>query len=206
MGAIVSMLLNESKALAVLKNVNNDAPLAFACVNADHQAISYLMKFDDAVKNSLHEPNFSGVSPLTVLCNSVAPRDAKYKCLLHFVKYLDKEDINFQTPANGNTALHILVETSFSQGLLLLLSTNGVDVTIRNVHGLSAIDLAKHIVDLVEKKANNPNTNPPRPFSAVEKQEAHECLRILEFASWKSVNNLSDRIKNELLLEEDEEA
>ena len=40
---IISLLLNESKSLAVLKNINNDSPLAFACVNADFEAISRSM-------------------------------------------------------------------------------------------------------------------------------------------------------------------
>ncbi len=198
---IISLLLNESKSLAVLKNINNDSPLAFACVNADFEAISYLLNFDEAVQNSLHEPNLSGVSPLTVICNSQAPRESKYKCLLQFVKFLEKDDINFQTPANGNTALHVLVETSFSRGILLLLSTDA-DITIKNIHGLNAIDLAKYMVNLVEKNADKPDTNPRRSFTAIEKQEARECFRILESA-WASKNNVIDKIMNDLILEED---
>ena len=198
---IISLLLNESKSLALLKNVNKDSPLAFACVNADSEAISYLLECNDGVKRQLHEPNLSGVCPLTVLCNSQAPREWKYKSLLHFMKYLKVEDINYQTPVNGNTALHILVETSCSRGILLLLSV-GIDVKIRNVHGLTAIDVARRIVQLIEQNAMNPNTEPARQFNNVEKHEAAECLRILEFA-WLPMMDRSEAVMKDLIMEEE---
>ena len=199
--ALISLLLNESKSLALLKNVNKDSPLAFACVNADSAAISYLLECNEGVSTQLHEPNLSGVCPLTVLCNSQAPREWKYKSLLHFIKYLDVEDINYQAPLNGNTALHILVETNCSRGILLLLSA-GIDIKLRNVHGLTAIDTARKIVDMIEQSATNPNTEPSRQFNKVEKYEAAECLRILEFA-WSPMMDRSEAVMKDLIMEEE---
>ena len=44
--ALISLLLNESKSLALLKNVNKDCLLW--CVNADSAAISYLLEYNEA--------------------------------------------------------------------------------------------------------------------------------------------------------------
>merc|ERR1711991_917157 len=89
-------------------------------------------------------------------------------------------------------------------GILLLLSADA-DVTIKNMDGKNAYELAQFFVKLVETNADKPETNPPRSFSAVEKREAYECCRLLKLA-WSSKIDLSDKMMEAMIQEEEQGA
>jgi ankyrin repeat protein len=184
---LIKVLLARSSSLATICNVNGDSPLAFACVNADADAIGYLLTFD-GVPSQVHTANKAGVTALIVLSASEALEDLKYKSMLHLMKFLTKEDINFQSPVNGNSSLHAIVETGCSKCVMLLLS-GGADIRLKNRAGKTPLDVARHLLEEMIKS---------RLQGSPAFHSAQQCVQTLESA-WNAMEEHSRTLYEDLL-------
>ncbi|KAL6068769.1 hypothetical protein QOT17_007951 [Balamuthia mandrillaris] len=138
-------------------NINGDTALMFGCMAGHEQAVHELLRMGaDPTRR-----NKSGLTTLMCVCNCSSERSLDLaKTLLHHLKewkteeddgerggggeHLSRRIINAQD-RNGNTAMHFAVRRR-NVALVQLLLEHGSDLSLRDLHQRTALDVAQQLV------------------------------------------------------------
>lgn len=142
--------------------------------NQPNSIVYFNIYYKDRIK--IHEPDFSGSTPLNWACYTSALDAALY--LLNY-----KADINSKDN-EGNTPLHLAVKTH-SAKLVLILLQRGADISVRNKKGFTPKDLAfkkescNDIYELLRNSEKCQLFNTGAPLRKIEKSRKNIFVIII---------------------------
>lgn len=130
-------------------NLGNNV-LHFSLLDYNYNLFIYFLKFDLI---NLNHSNLNGDTPLHIFLENIL-LGKKIKKDINIIRHLVEEtDLNIQNH-EGNTCLHLLVQTEFLSELRDILEKKELNIFIENYRGINVLNLVKqnqYFIEIVKK-------------------------------------------------------